>query len=82
MYWSLTLDTEEYSNNQSINTKDTGHNDWDNRLEDKFWLQDSNGADTDSGLCSSIGSSHVGEHESSNHTHTREEYGLIWITKS
>jgi len=79
---SLTLNGEEDSNNESIDTQDTGHNDWNNGLEDELWLQDGNGADTDSRFGGSVGGSHVSENESSSHTHASEEDRLVWISKS
>ena len=77
----LTLNGEEDSDNKSIDTQDTRHDNWNNGLEDELWLEDSDRADTDSGFGSSVGGTHVSEHESGNHTHTSEEHGLVWITE-
>jgi len=75
------LNGEEDGNNKSVNSKNTRHDDWDDGLEDELWLEDSDGADTDSRFGGSVGGSHVGEHETGDHTHGGEEDGLVWITE-
>jgi len=80
--WNLLdIEGEEDSNNESIDTQDTRHDNWNDGLEDKVWLQDGDGADTDSWFGGSVGGSHVGEHKTSDHTHGGEEHGLVWITE-
>ncbi len=44
---SYLLEDEE-GDDESIDTQDTSHNNWNNGLEDKLWLQDTHGGDTDS----------------------------------
>ena len=66
--------------NQSVDTKDTSHNNGDDGLDDKFRLEDSHGANTYARLGSTVCSAHVSENESTHDAHTAEEEGLVGIT--
>ena len=66
--------------NQSVNTKDTSHDNGDDRLDDEFGLEDSHGANTYARLGSTVCSAHVSENESTHDAHTAEEEGLVGIT--
>ena len=39
---------DEQSNDQTIDTQDTSHNNWDDGFEDQLWFQDTHGGDSDS----------------------------------
>ena len=77
----LTLSSDEDSNNETVHTEHTSHDSGDDRLEEKVWLQDGDGDNTDTGLGSSVGSAQVGEDESSDDSHGTEEEGLVGVTK-
>lgn len=49
----------EQRDDQSINTQDTSHDNWNDWLEDEFWFEDTHWGDTDSTLSSSVRSSQV-----------------------
>ena len=53
--------TEDDSDDHSVDSQYTSHNDWNDTLHDQFRFQDSNGGDSDSTFGSSIGSSYIGE---------------------
>ena len=76
---ALTLALENDSHNKAVNTKDTSHNDGDERLEDELVLEDTDGGDTDTGLGSTVGSAQVAENESSGDTHETEEGVLVRV---
>ena len=66
--------------NQTVDTKDTSHDDGDDWLDDEFGLEDSHGANTYARLGSTVCSAHVSENESRYDTHSAEEEGLVGIT--
>ena len=76
----LTGAGDDDRDNQSVNTKDTSHDNGDDRLDDEFGLEDSHGANTYARLGSTVCSAHVSENESTHDAHTAEEEGLVGIT--
>ena len=64
-------------NDEAVDTENTSHDTGDQRLEDQVLSQDTDGADTDSGLGSSVRGSEVGEHEGRGETHVPEEGVLV-----
>ena len=75
----LTFTVEEDSNDKSVDTQDTCHDNWDDGLEEEFWLEDDCTADTDSRLGSSVGGSEVSKDQGSCDTHVSEERVLVAI---
>ena len=69
----LNLGSSDDCNNNTINTQDTSHNNWNKTLEDLSVIDDGKGGDTDSGLSGTIGSSEVSENESGCNTNVGEE---------
>ena len=59
----LTFSLVDNGNNEAIDTEDTSHDTWDQRLEDEFGSEDTDRADTDTGLSGSVGGSEVSKHE-------------------
>ena len=51
------------SHDHTIDTQDTGHDNGDDWLHDELWLEDTHGANSDSGFGWSVGSSQVCEDE-------------------
>ena len=45
---SLTISSDDNRDDKSIDTEDTSHNYWNDRLEDEFWSQDGDTTDSDS----------------------------------
>ena len=76
---TLTLTVEENSNDKSIDTEDTRHDNWDDGLEEELWLQDDCTADADSRLGSSVGGSEVSKDQGSCDAHVSEERVLVAI---
>ena len=76
----LTGTGDDDGDNETVDTEDTGHNNGDNRLDDKLGLQHGDGADADTGLGSAVGSAKVAENEGSNNAHSTEEEGLVGVT--
>jgi hypothetical protein len=74
---SLTLSLVDDSNDKAVNTENTSHDTGDQRLEDKVVSEDTDGADTDTGLGSSVRGTEVGEHEGRGETHVPEEGVLV-----
>jgi len=61
------------SDDHTIDTQDTGHDDWDDWLHNEFGLEDSHWADTDSGFGTSVSSSEIGEDQSWGDSDVSEE---------
>ena len=76
---ALTLALENDSHDQAVNTKDTSHNDGNERLEDELVLEDTDGSDTNTSLGSTVGGAQVAENESSGDTHETEEGVLVRV---
>ena len=74
------LSGDENCDDDTVNGNDTGHDNWDNRLDDKLGLQHGDGADADTGLGSAVGSAKVAENEGSDNAHSTEEEGLVGVT--
>lgn len=55
--WSLTITRDQDTDDQPVNGNDTSHNDGNNALDQQIRAQDTHGADTDTGLGRSVGSS-------------------------
>ena len=72
---SLNLRSSNDCNNNTINTQDTSHNNWNKTLENLGVVDDSKGGDTNSGLSGTIGSSEVSENESGSDTNVGKE---VW----
>ena len=73
----LTLSLVNDCDDEAVNTENTSHDTGDQRLEDKVGSQDTDGADTDSGLGSSVRGTEVGEHEGGSETHVPKEGVLV-----
>ena len=76
----LTVSWDDDGDDESVDTEDTSHDNWDNRFEDELWLEHGDTTDSDSRFSSSIGSSEVSEHQGANDSHASEEEGLVWIS--
>merc|ERR1719411_2241805 len=75
----LTVTLEKNGDDKSVDTQDTSHDNWDDGLEEKFWLKDDCTADTDSRLGSSVGCAEVSEDQGSCDAHISEECILVAI---
>jgi len=75
----LTVSIEEDSDNQSIDTKNTSHDNGDDGLEEEFWLQNDGAADANSRLGSSVGGTEVSEDKGGCDAHISEECVLVAI---
>jgi hypothetical protein len=64
-------------NDEAIDTENTSHDTGDQRLEDEVLSQDTDGADTDTRLGSSVRGTEVGEYEGRGETHVPEEGVLV-----
>ena len=62
-YKSTFLDDDD-SNDHTINTEDTSHDDGHDGFHDEFGFEDTHGADSDTGFGRAVGSTKVGEDES------------------
>ena len=60
----FTFLNDDNSNNHTIDTEDTSHNNGDNRLHDKLGFEDTHGTDANSSFGTTVGGSEVGEDES------------------
>ena len=77
--WLLTVRVEKNGDDKSVDTQDTSHDNWDDGLEEKFWLKDDCTADTDSRLGSSVGCAEVSEDQGGGDAHISEECILVAI---
>ena len=68
-------------NNQAVNSENTSHDTGNEGLEHKLGVQDSDGADADSRLGSTVSSTEVGEHKGHNDSHVTEEGGLVNLSQ-
>ena len=50
---------EDDANDKTVDTEDTSHNNGDKGLVDEVWLEDTDGADTNTGLGSTVGGTQV-----------------------
>lgn len=57
--FQLTLSVEDNSDDETIDTQDTRHDNRYDRLEDQIWLEDTHAADADTTLGSTVGSTEV-----------------------
>ena len=73
----LTSSLVDNSNNKAVDTEDTSHNSGNQRLEDKVVSEDTDGANTNTGFGSSVGSTEVGEHKGGGESHESEEGVLV-----
>ena len=78
--WVLTVSRDDDGDNKSVDTEDTSHDNWNDGLEDQFWLEDGHTANTDATLGGSIGGSEVAEDERAHDSHSSEEESLVWIS--
>merc|ERR1719421_881719 len=69
------LATDDDSNNQTVDTDDTSHNNGDNVLHDKFGLHHTHAANTNTRLGGSVRSTQVSEDQSYSSTHEAKERG-------
>ena len=67
------LGDHEDGNDDTIDTQDTCHDDWDDSLEDLVGVNDTEGGDTNTGFGSTVGGSEVGENKGGGDTHVGEE---------
>ena len=79
---ALTLAFDENGDNHAVHTEHTSHDDGDDRSEEKVWLEDGDGDNTNTRFSSTIGSAEVSENEGRDDTHSSEENSLVRITKS
>ena len=77
---SLTGAGDNDGNDEAVDTEDTSHDHGDDRLDDQLGLEDSDGADTDTGLGSAVSSAHVAENKRGNDAHAAEEERLVGIS--
>lgn len=61
------------SNDHTVDTQDTSHDDWDNGLHDEFGFEDTHGADTDSSFGGSVSSAQVSEDQGGGDADVAEE---------
>ena len=73
----LTSSLVDNSDDKAVDTEDTSHNAGNERLEDKVVSEDTDGADTDTGFGSAVGSTEVGEHQGGSESHKSEEGVLV-----
>jgi hypothetical protein len=66
------LDNDD-GDDHTIDTENTGHDDWHNRLHDQLWLENTHGTDSDSSLCTSVGGTEVGKDEGGGDSDESEE---------
>ena len=76
----LTGTRDDDRDNETVDTEDTGHDDGDNRLDDKLGLQDGDRANADTRFGSTVGCAKVTENKSGNNAHATEEESLVGVT--
>ena len=67
-------------NDETIDTQDTSHDDGNNRLDNELRLEDSNRANTNTGLSSTVSGAHISENERRHDAHAAEEKRLVGIS--
>ena len=77
---SLTGAGDDNRDNETVDTEDTSHDNGDDGLDDELGLENSDGADADARLGSTVSGTHVSEDEGGNDSHATEEEGLVGIT--
>ena len=77
----LTWSLEENGDDHSVHTEHTSHDDGNDRSEEELGLEHGHRDDTNTGLCSSVGGSQVGEDEGRGDAHGAEEDGLVGVAK-
>lgn len=75
----LTSGLENDANNKAVNTKDTSHNNGNERLEDQLRLEDTDGGNTNASLGGTVSGTQVAENEGSGDTHETEESVLVGV---
>ena len=53
---SLTLVSDQYRDDETVDSDDTSHDDWNDRLHDEVWSHHTHGCNTNTTLGSTIGS--------------------------
>ena len=76
----LTGARDDDRDNQTVDTKDTSHDNGDDGLDNEFGLEDGHGADSYARLGCTVCGTHVSENESTHDTHSAEEESLVGIT--
>lgn len=69
------LSDENDSHNETVDTKNTSHNNGDDTTHDQFRSHDTHGGHSDSGFCGTVGGTEVREDESGGGTGKAEEGG-------
>jgi len=67
------LSVKDDSDDESVDTEDTRHDNGHNGLEDEVGLEDTHAADADARLGGSVGSAQVAENEGRSDAHVAEE---------
>ena len=70
---------KDNSDDETIDTEDTSHDNRDQGLEYKVWLRDTHSGDADSRSCSSVSSAKVAEDQSGCDSHEAEKRVQIGI---
>ena len=73
----ITFLNDDDSNDHTVNTQNTSHDDWNYWFHDQFWLENTHGADSDTGLGTTIGGSKVSENKGRCNTNVSEEVVVI-----
>ena len=72
-YLSCTLLHDNDGDDHTIDTENTGHDDWHDWFHDEFWFENTHGADTDACFGTTVGGTKVGENKCRCNTNVPEE---------
>jgi hypothetical protein len=73
----LTFTLVDDGNDEAVNTEDTSHDTGNQRLENELGLEDTDGADTDTGFGSTVSGTEVSENEGTRESHESKEGVLV-----
>jgi len=65
--------TDDDSNNKTVDTDDTSHNNGNHRLHNQIRVHHTHGRNSDTTLSGTVGSAHTGEDQSGGDSHEAEE---------
>ena len=75
IFWSPYVDDD--GGDEPVNTEDTSHDTGDQTLEHEVGSEDTDGANTNAGLGSTVGGTEIGENEGGGQAHETKEAILV-----
>ena len=69
---------DQHSDDQTVNGKDTGHDDWDKGLHNELWLEGTDTGDTDTRLGCTDGGTDTRQDHGCGTAGKAEEWGVEW----